>query len=134
MVLGENQSSVAQALAKCRGAFWAVALFSLCVNLLMLSLPIYLIQVFTRVLGSRSEETLILLTIVAIGAFAVMAMLEAVRSSVMARLATRLDVSLSGDALRASIDHAVRGGGHSSQALRDVSRLRSFLSRSEEVV
>jgi len=124
---GKNRSAVAQALSKCRGAFWAVALFSLCVNLLMLTLPIYLIQVFTRVLGSRSEETLILLTIVALGAFAVMGALEAVRSSVMARLATRLDVSLSGEALRASIDSAVRGGGHRTQALRDVARLRSFL-------
>lgn len=111
----------------CRGAFWAVGLFSLCINLLMLTLPIYLIQVFTRVLGSRSEETLVLLTVVAIGAIAVVGALEGVRASVMARLATRLDVSLSGEALRASIDSAVRGGGHQTQALRDVARLRSFI-------
>ena len=116
-----------QALAACRGAFLAVALFSLCVNLLMLTVPLYMLQVFDRVLSSRSEETLIMLSIVAGGAFLTLAILEAVRARVLLRVGTRLDTVLGGEALAASIANALKGSGHSVQALRDVTQLRSFL-------
>jgi len=52
------------ALMACRGGFLAVALFSLCINLLMLTVPIYMLQLFDRVLGSGSTDTLLLLTAV----------------------------------------------------------------------
>lgn len=129
--MGERAKTPAQAaLGACRGAFAAVAVFSLCVNLLMLTVPLYMLQVFDRVLASRSIETLVMLTIVAAGAFVVMAALEVVRSWVLLRITTRLDLAMGGEALKASIASALRGTGHSVQALRDVSQLRSFLTGS----
>ncbi len=116
-----------QALAACRGAFLAVGLFSFCVNLLMLTMPLYMLQVFDRVLSSRSQETLIMLSIVAAGAFLTLAILDAVRARVLLRVGTRLDTVLGGEALAASIASALRGSGHSIQALRDLAQLRGFL-------
>ncbi len=125
-----NKTAAQRALAACRGAFLAVACFSLIVNLLMLTVPLYMLQVFDRVLSSRSEETLIMLTIVAAGAFVLLAALDIVRSRVLLRASTRLELDLGGEALMASISSAVHGGGHSAQALRDVNQLRGFLTGS----
>lgn len=127
--MGDSNKTTAQrAIAACRGAFVAVACFSLIVNLLMLTVPLYMLQVFDRVLSSRSEETLIMLTIVAAGAFVLLAALDIVRSRVLLRASTRLELDLGGEALMAAISSAVHGGGHSAQALRDVNQLRSFLT------
>ena len=126
-----REKTVAQrTLGACRGAFGAVGLFSFFVNLLMLTFPLYLLQVFTRVLSSRSVETLIMLTVVAFGAFLIMALLEIARQKVLMRVGNRVDVGLSGAALTAGIGVALKSGGHGIQALHDVSRLRSFFSGS----
>ena len=106
---------VKRALAACRGAFWAVALFSLAINLLMLAAPLYMMQVFDRVLASRSIETLIALTVVTAGAFLALALLEIVRSRVLLRISTRLGRSLSGEALSAAVGGALQGAGHGVQ-------------------
>jgi PrtD family type I secretion system ABC transporter len=119
---------VQRALVACRGAFWAVALFSLAINLLMLAAPLYMMQVFDRVLASRSIETLIALTIVTAGAFFALALLEIVRSRVLLRISTRLGRSLSGETLSAAVGGALQGVGHGVQGLRDVSQIRSFLT------
>src|SRR4029450_11220045 len=102
---------VQRALAACRGALWAVALFSLAINLLMLAAPLYMMQVFDRVLASRSVETLIALTLVTAGAFLALALLEIVRSRVLLRISTRLGRSLSGEAPSGARRGAAQGGG-----------------------
>ena len=56
-------------LEKCRASFLAVVLFSLCINLLMLVAPLYVLQIFDRVLSSESRETLLYLTLLAAVAF-----------------------------------------------------------------
>ncbi len=123
-----QKTPVKRALAACRGAFWAVALFSLAINLLMLAAPLYMMQVFDRVLASRSIETLIALTVVTAGAFLALALLEIVRSRVLLRISTRLGRSLSGEALGAAIGGALQGVGHGVQGVRDVSQIRNFLT------
>ena len=67
----------------CRRGLWAVGLFSLVLNLLMLTQPLYMTQVYDRVLSSRSEETLLMLTIAALGALGIIAVLESVRQIVL---------------------------------------------------
>src|SRR5262245_5798272 len=119
---------VQRALAACRGAFWAVALFSLAINLLMLAAPLYMMQVFDRVLASRIIETLIALTVVTAGAFFALALLEIVRSRVLLRISTRLGRSLSGETLSAAVGGALRGVGQDVQGLRDLSQVRNFLT------
>ena len=111
----------------CRRGIWAVGLFSLALNLLMLTQPLYMTQVYDRVLSSRSEETLLMLTIVAVGALAIIGILEIVRQIVLMRTGARLETALGGRMLDASLQTAQRGGPD-VQGLRDLSQLRQFIS------
>ena len=67
---------VAQAVRECRRNFWSVTLFSGVVNLLMLAGPLYMLQVFDRVLASQSVPTLITLSILLAGAYGFQAFLD----------------------------------------------------------
>ena len=69
--------------------YWAVAVFSFFVNLLMLTGPFYMLQVYDRVLGSRSEATLIALTLLVIFLYAMMGLLDFVRGRIMGRVGAR---------------------------------------------
>lgn len=77
-----------------RGLFWAVGLFSVFVNLLMLTGPLYMLQVYDRVLGSRSEETLLALTVLMAFLFAMMGLLDFVRGRVLARIGAKVQARL----------------------------------------
>jgi ATP-binding cassette, subfamily C, bacterial PrsD len=80
---------VAAALRDCRRASWSVALFSGLVNLLMLAGPLYMLQVYDRVLSSHSVPTLVALTVFLVGAYAIQGGLDLIRSRVVVRAATR---------------------------------------------
>jgi ATP-binding cassette subfamily C protein len=84
-----------------RGLVWAAALFSVFVNLLMLTGPIYMLQVYDRVLGSRSEATLVALTLIVVYLYGLMALLDLARGRLMARAAARLKMALEGRVFRA---------------------------------
>lgn len=73
-----------------RGLLWAVGLFSIFVNLLLLTGPLYMLQVYDRVLGSRSEATLVALSLLAAGMFLAMGILDHVRARVMARIGAQI--------------------------------------------
>lgn len=106
---------------------FAVAGFSLFINLLMLTAPLYMLQVFDRVIAGRSIDTLMYLTLVAALALMALGALEAVRNGVMVTLGTWLDRRLGGAALEAS----VAAGLHrdpSVQGLRDLAVFRGFLT------
>ena len=79
------------ALAECRRAFWSVAVFSGAVNLLMLAGPLYMLQIYDRVLSSRSVPTLIALTVFLVGAYVFQGALDIIRSRVVVRVASLLD-------------------------------------------
>src|SRR5689334_624237 len=85
------QAPLTEALRDCRRACWGVALFSAIVNLLMLAGPIYMLQVYDRVLASRSVSTLVALTIFLVGAFAFQGILDSIRSRIVVRAAGLLD-------------------------------------------
>ena len=71
--MNQLESKISKALSACRSALFLAGVFSLCVNLLMLTVPIYLFQVFDRVLLSGSVDTLMVLTFGAIIALAALA-------------------------------------------------------------
>ena len=124
-----TQPGLKDALNACRVGLVAVTLFSLCINLLMLTAPLYMLQMFDRVLVSRSTDTLILLTAIAGAALLVLAALEAVRSLVLVRISTWLDRQLGGVVLTGSIVATLRQGTSPSvQGLRDLSTFRTFLT------
>jgi len=77
-----------------RMLYWAVALFSLFANLLMLTGPLYMLQVYDRVLGSGSEETLIALSILVVFLYGVMGILDYTRGRIMARVGARFQEDL----------------------------------------
>ena len=120
---GNGLMPVNKALANIKSALLYVFLFSLAINLLMLVSPLYMLQVYDRVLVSGSHATLLFLTIFALVALIVLAMLDIVRGILLARLGNAFDKTVSGYLFKNIIEQ----GGH-SQPLRDVDTVRSFLS------
>ena len=96
-------------------------------NLLVLTVSIYMLQVYDRVLPGRSVETLIYLTIIAAGALASMGALELVRSRILVRLGIWIDHALAPTLFGRALDNALRGLPYRTEALRDLTALRAYL-------
>jgi ATP-binding cassette subfamily C protein len=111
-----------------RNELWVVILFSIVVNLLMLTLPIYLFQLSDRVLTSRSLDTLLMLTILALCFISVLALLDILRRQILGRLATRMEVMLGGPVVASIVNNARAGEGGNVLALRSLQQVRSFIS------
>lgn len=77
-----------------RGLYWFVGIFSFFVNMLMLTGPIYMLQVYDRVLGSRSVETLIALSVLVVFLYGMMGVLDYARGRIMGRVAARFQARL----------------------------------------
>ena len=120
---GEGRSVFASAMRGCR---WTVILpagvFSLGVNLLTLAVPVYMMQVFDRVLTSRSMETLVMLSAMALVALVAMAALEAARARLLGRLADWLYRRLAAATLARGLRAEAAGAG-----LRDLQIVRQFI-------
>ena len=106
----------------------AVGIFSVFVNLLMLTMPIYLFQISDRVLTSHSLHTLLMLTLVVMGLIAVLAVLDTLRRQVLSRLATRMETILGGPIIASIIAQAPATDSGNVQPLRNLHQVRSFLS------
>ncbi|EAQ67712.1 Type I secretion system ATPase, PrtD [Marinomonas sp. MED121] len=91
------RSIVYDALAASRGAFVMTIFFSLVINLLMLVSPIYMLQVYDRVLTSRSEETLMALSVMAVGLLLILGVLDMLRSRILSRIGAQVDQRLGGN-------------------------------------
>lgn len=105
-----------------------VALFSVFVNLVMLTIPIYLFQVSDRVLTSRSVDTLLMLTLMALGFIAVLAMLDILRRQVLGRVATQLETILGGTVVAGMVGAARIADTSSLQTLRSLHQVKGFIS------
>ena len=120
---------LSDAIQACTKGFIAVAIFACVINILVLTVPLYTLQIFDRVLSSRSTDTLILLLLVAFVALLALALLEAARGFVLLRLGTWFDLRLSGSILSESLTVSLEKNMEPSvQGLRDVTTLRDFLS------
>lgn len=112
------------------GLLYAV-LLSACINLLQLTVPLYMLQVHDRVLNSQSTDTLIMLTLLAVGALIVFGILEFIRAlsfqAMGSALVRRLNLPVLTAAVQASVD---QGLPKATQSLRDLSELRTFLTSS----
>ena len=85
------------------GLFGAVIAFSVAVNLLMLAGPLYMLQIYDRVLGSRSEPTLVALSALVAGLFVAMGLLDILRGRILVRLAARFQARLDARVFAASM-------------------------------
>lgn len=114
---------------QCRGNMIAVVVFSFFINLLVFVGPLYMLQVYDRVLTSRSNVTLIVLTGLAIVLLIVYALLEAVRSRLLVRTGILFDEMLSDKVLSTAFRGYVKKPGVAySQAPRDVDAMREFVT------
>ena len=126
---GGRRDPLNGALSGCRRAWAGAGLFSACLNVLMLSVPLYMMQVYDRVLTTGSVDTLLALTAIVAGALAVYGVLEALRTRVLARVGAWLDRELGSPVLAGAVSAALRaGGGVSAQGLRDLAAVRACLA------
>lgn len=108
--------------------FWGVGAFSFVINLLQLTAPLYMLQVYDRVLNSRNEMTLLMLTILVVALFLVMAAIEFVRSRVLVRVGAAMEAKLNDRVFDAAFEATLRRGGNARQALTDLTQLRQFMT------
>ncbi len=125
----EQQSELKQAILASKKSFIIVGFFSLFINLLMLVPPLYMLQIYDRVLTSRSEDTLIMLTGIVVVLFITMALLEIVRSKVLVKVGNKLDGILSQRIFDTLFELANKHPGKaSSMPLSDLTQLRQFMT------
>lgn len=111
------------------GPLWVVGIFGFCVNLLMLTSPIFALQIYDRVLGSRSQETLLALSLLMVFLFIVMGVLDHARKRVAARIGERIVSRLDQSVFCATL--ASRGtGAERLKYLRDLDAVRQLFASS----
>ena len=124
-----SRSELTATLWAFRREFAVVGLFSLVANVLMLTPTIYMLQVYDRVLVSRSELTLLVTSLIALFLFGVMAVSEWSRSRVLVRAGVRLDELLSTRVFNAAFEaNLSRSGAPAQRAFADLTELRQFLT------
>ncbi len=124
------KSDLQEALKLCKGAFIAAAGFSMVINLMMLTPTIYMLQLYDRVLSSRSESTLVMMTLIVIAIYLTQGALEWVRSQLLVRVSARLETLLNKRLYKVAYKQSLYSGGQmaSSQPLDDLTSLRQFLT------
>jgi PrtD family type I secretion system ABC transporter len=128
---GRGRTEVERAFSLCKASLLMILVLSFFVNLLALTVPLYLLHIYDYVLASRSIETLVMLTLIVIVALAVHTILEALRRSMLARIGVWLDDRLQAPVLVAAVHSALRGDpAAATQAWRDIGNLRSFFGGS----
>ncbi|KAA1180093.1 type I secretion system permease/ATPase [Rhizobium tropici] len=128
MKLSRPQTQLVVALRACAGAFGLVFLYSCGYNLFLLAPSIYLLQIYDRVLSSRSADTLLMLTMIIAVAVLVGSTLDIVRRAALSRIGSWLDHRLRPMVLTASFEYAARAdAGSATECYRDLAVLRQFL-------
>ena len=117
-------------MSACRRAFLAVALFSGMSNVLMLSGALFMLEVYDRVLPSRSVPTLVALLILVVGLYGAQGVIDIIRSRILVRVGDSLDEAMSMRVYNAVVRLPLKIGGKSegTQPIRDLDTVRSFLS------
>src|SRR5271168_4531832 len=125
-------SELAAALGACRRAFLAIALFSGMSNILMLTGALFMLEIYDRVLPSRSVPTLIALLILAGGLYGAQGVIDLIRSRILVRVGRSLDEAMSMRVYDAIVRLPLKIGskGDGTQPMRDLDTVRGFLSGS----
>ncbi len=119
--------TILSVLAGNKKILWGIGLFTAVINLLMLAPAIYMLQVYDRVLASANTMTLLMLTVLVLGVFVFIGLLEWVRSAVVIRLGTQIDMQLNQPVFNAAFAANLKGHNTpAAQALNDLTVLRQF--------
>jgi PrtD family type I secretion system ABC transporter len=129
-VPGVRRSELGEALRACRGAFVGVGIMSCMINLLYLTGSLFMLEVYDRVLPSRSVPTLVGLAILAGGLYLAQGVLDLIRIRILGRIGTALDESLNSRVFDTVVRLPLTAGARNEglQPLRDLDNIRSFLS------
>ena len=111
-----------------RRVFWVMVIFSGVSNLLMLSVPLYMLQIYDRVLVSQSVETLLVLTLIVVIALLVFSILDAARSQLQTRVGARLEQTVTRKVTTTFLNLPRLAGDDNVTALRDVETMKRFVS------
>ncbi|MGM4921185.1 type I secretion system permease/ATPase [Tardiphaga sp. 813_E8_N1_3] len=124
------RTELGDALRACRGAFLGVGLMSCMINILYLTGSFFMLEVYDRVLPSRSVPTLVGLIILAGGLYVAQGILDLLRGRILVRIGSSLDEALSSRVFQTVVRLPLLSGGHNEglQPLRDLDNVRSFLS------
>jgi PrtD family type I secretion system ABC transporter len=128
-VSGVRRSELGEALRACRVAFIGVGVMSCIINLLYLTGSIFMLEVYDRVLPSRSVPTLVGLVILAAGLYIAQGVLDLIRTRILGRIGTSLDEALNARVFETIVRLPLVSGNRSEglQPLRDLDNIRSFL-------
>ncbi|MEO1953363.1 MAG: type I secretion system permease/ATPase [Campylobacterales bacterium] len=125
----DARSELKEAILASKKSFIIVGVFSLFINLLMLVPSIYMLQLYDRVMTSRSEDTLIMLTSIVLVLFVTMALLDIVRSRMLVKIGNKLDSLLSQRVFNTLFELANKHPGKaSSMPLNDLTQVRQFMT------
>ncbi len=124
------KSDLENALKLCKSAFLSAAGFSLLINFLMITPSIYMLQIYDRVISTGNKTTLLMLTLILIAMFITMAALEWVRSQILIKVSTRLEMLLNQRLFHVAFKQSLYSGGQraTTQPLDDLTGLRQFLT------
>lgn len=120
-------ASLRNGMAIVRRNMMIVIAFTVAINVLVLAIPIYLFQISDRVLTSRSQDTLVMLTIAVLGAIVLQVILDSIRRFILMRTAVEMEVQLGAPILSAAARASLHGNGRDYQVLSDLQQLRSFI-------
>ncbi|MEP3441720.1 type I secretion system permease/ATPase [Sulfitobacter sp.] len=124
----QKKSTVTSAWRTLRPGFTAIGFFSLILNVLMLAGPLYMLQVYDRVLTSQNLDTLTALSILLGGVFVVTGLLDLIRMRILSRLGAKFELAIGAPVLQASIRRRVQGASSAENPAADVSGFRDFIS------
>lgn len=123
------KNEISEALGSFKKTFRTVGIFSAVINILMLMPALYMLQLYDSVLTSRNEMTLLMLTLIMLGAYVFMAALEFVRSFVLIRVGAKLDQELNKRVYTAAFEQNLKQrDSNAGQALQDLTNIRQFLT------
>jgi PrtD family type I secretion system ABC transporter len=123
-----THSPLHEALLASRHTLWGLGAFSVFINILMLSGPLYMLQVYDRVLASGSIPTLVALSLLVLVLYATMGLLDWCRQALFTRVGSKLEGQLSAPALQAAMAQSLSDPGKiNEQPLRDLRALRRFI-------
>ncbi len=123
------KNELTQVLLGFKRTFRTIGVFSGITNFLMLAPSLYMLQVYDRVLTGRNEITLLMLTLMMLGAYLFVSALEFVRSLILVRTAAHMDMRLNKRVYTAAFEQNLkRSGTNAGQALQDLTNLRQFMT------
>jgi PrtD family type I secretion system ABC transporter len=122
-----QENVLSEALKRCRRALMGVMFFSAVLNVLMLTSSVYMLQVYDRVLASGSLETLLYLTLIAAAALLLLSFLDTLRSRMLSRISSWLEMRLSPLAFRKSLEASLSQREYQGESLRDLATIRGFI-------